>query len=116
MAARTIEAYYDNSCDSHGLFEPYAVAQTPLYETHINKYEVIGIDVLTFLQRGENPKTFIDRIVVAVLSDVREKWPNINHLNEMTLANALATVHEQTGARFIFVIDEWDAVIREANM
>ena len=113
VAARTIEAYYDNSCDSHGLFEPYAVAQTPLYETHINKYEVIGIDVLTFLQRGENPKTFIDRIVVAVLSDVREKWPNINHLNEMTLANALATVHEQTGARFIFVIDEWDAVFRQ---
>ncbi len=113
VAARTIEAYYDNSCDSHALFAPYTVAQSPLYEQHINRYDVIGIDVLTFLQRGEEPRTFIDRVVVAILADVCKKWPNIENLEKMTLADALATVHEQTGARFIFVIDEWDAVFRQ---
>ena len=31
---------------------------------------------------------------------------------EKTLADALIKVHEKTGARFVFVIDEWDAVFR----
>ena len=113
VAARTIEAYYDSSCDSHALFAPYAIAQEPSYETHINKYEVIGIDVLTFLQYTQDPKTFINRIVESVIEEVCEKWPDIEKLNAMTLADALAMVHEKTGARFIFVIDEWDAVFRQ---
>ena len=113
VAARTIEAYYDNSCDSHELFVPYMIAQDPSYETHINKYDVIGIDVLTFFLRGDDPKTFIDRMEASILADVCEKWPGIEGLNQMRLANALATVHEKTGARFVFVIDEWDAVFRQ---
>ena len=113
VAARTIEAYYDNSCDSHALFAPFAIAQEPSYETHINKYDVIGIDVLTFLQYTQNPKTFINRIVESVIGEMCDKWPDIAELRAMTLADALATVHAKIGARFIFVIDEWDAVFRQ---
>ena len=59
VAARTIRAYYDNSCDSHELFAPYEIARDPSYETHINKYDVIGIDVQSFFQVGQDPKSFI---------------------------------------------------------
>ena len=113
VAARTIEAYYDNSCDSHDLFAPYAIAKDSLYETYINKFDVIGLDVLTFLQLGQNPKTLMERLSAAVVSELCEKWPDIAGLKECTLADALATIHEKTGARFIFVIDEWDAVFRQ---
>ena len=113
VAARTIEAYYDNSCDSHALFAPYAIAREPSYEMHINKYDVIGIDVLTFLQYTQDPKTFINRIVESVIGEVCDKWPDIAELRAMTLADALATVHAKIGVRFIFVIDEWDAVFRQ---
>ena len=113
VAARTIEAYYDNSCDSHDLFAPYVIAKDSLYETYINKFDVIGLDVLTFLQLGQNPKTFIERLSAGVVSELCEKWPDIAGLKESTLADALATVYEKTGARFVFVIDEWDAVFRQ---
>lgn len=112
VAARTIRAYYDNSCDSHELFAPYAIAQDPSYEMHINKYDVIGLDVQAFFLRGDNPKTFIDRMESAVLAEVSSKWPEIAEPKDMRLANALIKVHEKTGARFVFVIDEWDAVFR----
>ncbi len=112
VAARTIRAYYDNSCDSHELFAPYAIAQDPSYEAHINKYDVIGLDVQAFFLRGDNPKTFIDRIEASVLEEVCAKWSDIAGLNQMRLVNALIKVHEKTGARFVFVIDEWDAVFR----
>ena len=113
VAARTIRAYYDNSCDSHALFAPFTIAQDPSYETHINKYDVIGIDVLTFLQYTQDPKTFINRIVESVIGEMCDKWPDIAELRAMTLADALATVHAKIGTRFIFVIDEWDAVFRQ---
>ena len=112
VAARTIEAYYDNSCDSHELFAPYIIARDPSYETHINKYDVIGLDVQAFFQSGQEPKTFIQRIRLAVLEEVCEKWPSVDGIQEMTLADALIEVHAKTGAKFIFVIDEWDAVFR----
>ena len=112
VAARTIRAYYDNSRDSHALFAPYAIAQDPSYETHINKYDVIGLDVQSFFQVSQDPKTCVARLAAAVRSELCEKWPNITGLDEMTLPDALVAVHKQTGARFVFVIDEWNAVFR----
>ena len=112
VAARTIRAYYDNSCDSHELFAPYAIAQAPSHETHINKYDVIGIDVQSFFQVGQEPKMFVARLSAEVLEEVCSKWPDIEGLKEKTLADALIKVHAKTGARFVFVIDEWDAVFR----
>lgn len=112
VAARTIRAYYDNSCDSHELFAPYEIAQHPTYEDHINKYDVIGLDVQAFFLRDQDPKTFIDRMAMAVLEEVCEKWADIDGLYDLGLVNALIKVHEKTGAKFVFVIDEWDAVFR----
>ena len=112
VTARMIRAYYDNACDSHALFAPYAIAQDPSYETHINKYDVIGIDVQSFFLRGDDPKTFIDRMEADILLEVCAKWPDIDELKNMRLVNALIKVHKKTGARFVFVIDEWDAVFR----
>ncbi|MBQ9243845.1 MAG: AAA family ATPase, partial [Proteobacteria bacterium] len=70
VAARTIRAYYDNSCDSHELFAPYEIARDPSYEMHINKYDVIGLDMQAFFLRSEDPKTFIDRMEAEVLDEV----------------------------------------------
>ena len=112
VAAQTIQAYYDNSCDSRELFAPYEIARDPSFEAHINKYDVIGLDLLAFFQRKHDPKTFIDRLEIGVMAEVRDKWPDIDGLVDMTLADALVKVHEKTGAKFVFVIDEWDAIFR----
>ena len=112
VAAKTIQAYYDNSCDSRELFATYEIARDPSFEAHINKYDVIGLDLLAFFQRRHDPKTFIDRLEMAVLAEICDKWPDIDGLVDMTLADALVKVHDKTGAQFVFVIDEWDAVFR----
>ena len=112
VAAKTIQAYYDNSCDSRELFAPYEIARVPSFEAHINKYDVIGLDLLAFFQRSHDHKTFIDRLEMAVLAEICDKWPDIDGLVDMTLADALVKVHDKTGAQFVFVIDEWDAVFR----
>ena len=112
VAAQTIQAYYDNSCDSHDLFAPYELARDPSYEDHINKYDVIGFDVQSFFLLDDDPQAFIKRLETAVLEEVCAKWSDIDGLKGMGLVNALIKVHETTGAKFVFVIDEWDAVFR----
>lgn len=44
-AARMLCAYYDCTCDSHELFDKYTIAKSESYEEHINKYNVIYLDV-----------------------------------------------------------------------
>ncbi len=112
VAAKTIQAYYDNSCDSRELFAPYEIARVPSFEAHINKYDVIGLDLLSFFLHGEDPKAFIERIKAEVLEEICEKWSDIDGLKDIGLVRALRKVNEKTGAKFVFVIDEWDAVFR----
>ena len=112
VAAQTIQAYYDNSCDSRELFAPYEIARDPSFAAHINKYDVIGLDLLSFFLHGEDPKAFIERIKAEVLEEICEKWSDIDGLKDIGLVRALRKVNEKTGAKFVFVIDEWDAVFR----
>ena len=48
-AAKMLAAYYDCSCDSHGLFEGLAISKDISYEAHINKYHVLYLDITGFL-------------------------------------------------------------------
>ncbi len=57
-AARMLSAYYDCSCDSHSLFDDKKIASAPDYEKHINKYNVIYLEMTyftSFLKRKNIP-------------------------------------------------------------
>lgn len=44
-AAAMLVAYYDKSCDSSGLFDDLIIAGDPEYRTHLNKYNVLCMDM-----------------------------------------------------------------------
>ena len=116
-AALMLCSYYDKSCDSQELFSNYAIAEKPDYKTHLNRYHVISLDVSGFISEAKKknlplkdiPYT-IDR---AILSEVLELYPNLrksDNLNEVLLD--LVNI---TGTQIVFIIDEWDSMIREAK-
>ena len=45
FAAKMLYAYYDQSCDSHALFDGLEISQDPSYEKYINRYPVIYLDI-----------------------------------------------------------------------
>ena len=47
QAAKMIDAYYSFGSDSRELFAPYKIAKEKDFETHLNKYNVIHVDVLS---------------------------------------------------------------------
>lgn len=111
FAAKMLCAYYDRTCDSSGLFDDLAIAADPEYPRHRNKYNVIYLDMTGVI--GEASITdIVSYIKRNVLCELAVACPGLEIAEGFspTLANAVAF----TGHKFIMIIDEWDAPIREA--
>ena len=116
-AAKMLCAYYDCSCDSRGLFEDKEIAGTQGYLTHLNKYHVVYLDITGFLSEAKRQRKLMidipEKIVDAVHKELMNLYPELA-LGENIMEDMIHCV-EETGRKFIFIIDEWDALIREAK-
>ena len=114
MAAKMLCAYYDKSCDSRSLFADLEIASHPSFEQHLNKYPVISIDAGFFVSMHRN-KSVIEAMNTDIIREVNSVYTNVPVLEEDDLMQYLIRVSLTTGDRFIFIIDEWDAVLRECG-
>ena len=49
----------------------------------------------------------------ALIADIREAFPDVEAKEDDTLMRYLLRVHAATGDTFFFIVDEWDAILRE---
>ena len=114
FAAQMLCAYYDRSCDSSGLFDDLAIATDERlngsYRQHLNRYDVIYLDMTNIMGKAapQDILPFIEKRVAEELSVIYPQLKVGNAFDE-TLLSAV----ELTGNKFIMLIDEWDAPIRE---
>lgn len=113
MAANMLCAYYDKSCDSSALFDRFVIAKDASYREHLNKYSVIYIDVTNFTTEYSGREDIIDILQAKVKADVREAYTAIDYDEDSSLMDILLAISIHTGEKFIFIIDEWDALCRE---
>ena len=117
-AAKMLTAYYDCSCDSHELFDDKLIAQTKDYKKHLNKYNVIYLEITSFISQARREGialTEVPGMIVKALSDELDAL-NMTAEPDKELKEKLTAVSESlNGRKFVFIIDEWDAVIREAK-
>jgi len=115
-AAKMLCAYYDCYCDSRGLFEDKEIARTEGFLTHLNQYHVINLDITGFISDAtvrDIPLSNVpDMIADAIYRELTESDPE---LKGKSLADAMIGYVEKSGKEFVFIIDEWDALIREAK-
>ena len=114
MAAKMLQAYYDRSCDSRELFADLEITGHPSFEKHLNKYPVISIDVGFFVSIHKDA-TVISQMDSEVRKEVSQAYPNIPLEDDDNLMAYLIRVSLKTGDRFIFIIDEWDSILRECG-
>lgn len=118
FAAKMLSAYYDCSCNSHGLFDDKEIAWTQDYARHLNQYNVICLDITGFIsdmKRKKKPLDLVpDMIVETIQNELKSMDPAL--AEEKNLNDCIIQYVERHGGRqFIFIIDEWDAMIREAK-
>ena len=109
-AAQMLCAYYDKTCDSHELFSAYDISEDKSYEKHLNKYDVIYLD-MTNLLGNVKPEELIRFIIENVTEEIIDSYPEVSSGN--TFDQTLIKCISYTGNKFIMIIDEWDAPIRE---
>lgn len=114
--ADMLTAYYSKGCDSKELFSQREIANDDTFEKHLNKYDVIHVDIQGCLANVKNDaEDVIDFIEKSVITELVEEHPNILNKNITTLTGALSEINVKTGIRFIIIIDEWDVLIRNNN-
>lgn len=114
FAAKMLCAYYDRSCDSSALFDDLEIAATQnpaaSYHKYLNQYDVIYLDMTAVI--GEtSTEDFVPYIKRNIVCELKEIYPKLK-VAEGFVPTLVNTV-EMTGTKFIMIIDEWDAPIRE---
>ena len=107
--ARMLVAYYDCSCKSEALFDDKKIAATKLYKEHMNKYNVIRLDIASFASLARNEgisyQSVPKMIKEALKADLARSGFDL--LENETLCDALIRIATQPkGKQFVFIIDE----------
>ena len=113
MAAKMLCAYYDKSCDSRELLHGLKTEQDKSFETYLNKYYVICVDMTDFTTRFRNEKEIVKIMQQEIIDDVLKVFPDIEVKERDDLMSILYSICERTDERFLMIIDEWDAILRE---
>ncbi|MCD8076944.1 MAG: ATP-binding protein [Lachnospiraceae bacterium] len=114
-AAAMLAAYYDKSCDSGELFEGLEISRSASYEKHLNTLDVIYLDISWFVSVSSDIQNVVFDIQENVIEELQDAFPGYIKRGEKVLANALLSISQQTKEKFFIIIDEWDALFREAK-
>ena len=115
ITADMLTAYYSRGCDSRDMFSSLKISQTPDWEKHLNKYDVIHFDVQWCMEPAGGPENLVDFITQNTLQELRSLYSAELPENITSLPEALSLINDATQKRFVIIIDEWDVLIRDAS-
>lgn len=113
MAAEMLLAYYSCGCDSKEMFRKLKIARRPDFEKHMNKYNVIHINMVDFLSESHNMDEMISEIQKSILFEITDEFSDVRFYDSKKLTRSLKDVFAKHSTPFIFIIDEWDCIFRE---
>ncbi|MDR1766403.1 MAG: ATP-binding protein [Lachnospiraceae bacterium] len=112
ITANMLSAYYNRMRDSAGLFAGLAIAHDPSYESYLNKFHVIFLDIGKLLSRS-GVGDMIDKLDKTLTREIQRVYPDIPRDADMTLPDYINELYEVTGIGMVIIIDEWDCIFRE---
>ncbi len=113
IAGNMISAYYSKGCDSSGVFENLSIAKSASYEEKRNRYNVIQIDLNSEYQNAEDKSKMFTALTREIKKEMRVQFPAVEISDGDSLAMSILRIYDQTGETFVFVIDEYDVLVRE---
>lgn len=103
-------AYLGRYADAGEIFDDLAIAGTDLYREHLNKYNVIYIDLSKIPENCRTYQAYQDRISEGIRKDLLKAYAGAVEDADRSVWDILSDVYRQTGEKFVFIMDEWDAV------
>ena len=113
MALKMLAAYYSRGCESSDLFQGLKIEKDKTFREHLNQYDVIFLNMQQFLIRTGKNGDVTEYLERAVMEELRETYGSLFSGQITDLSEALEKIYAKTEKQFIFLIDEWDCVMRE---
>ncbi len=110
VMANMVGAFFSKAQDSREIFENLAIKNTDCYEKHINQHNVIYIDFSKYDDECTGYKAYISNIKELLREDLHAAYPECDFRENGTVAEDFMRIHMKKQEKFIFVLDEWDAV------
>lgn len=117
IAAKMLSAYYSKGCDSSELFGAFKIKKDDSFFKYLNQYDVIFLDIQLLIGRAGGVENLISYINKVVIRELKKEYSQYMQEEEESLSAVLAMIYEQRREKkgFIFVVDEWDCIFREAK-
>lgn len=112
-AANMLAAYYSKGADSEEMFKALEISTAADFKEHLNKYDVIHIDIQWFLTNCSTADEVVGLITGEILSELKELYPDALNKDVQNLSDALSRINNYSGQKFVIIIDEWDVLIRD---
>ncbi|MCI9213069.1 MAG: AAA family ATPase [Ruminococcus sp.] len=114
VMANMIGSFLGKAADAGNLFHDSAIMQNPKCALHLNKYNVIFIDFSRMPRSSNNFALYIDRIQNGINRDLKETYPQVEIDMSGAVWDNLFNIFQYTNDKFIFIIDEWDAIFHKS--
>ena len=112
MTLEMLAAYYSRGCESEDLFKGFKIEEEETFKEHLNRYDVIYLNMQQFLIEADAGKE-TEYLETEVLKELCGEYKESLKDWDAGLASALRKIFVETDRQFIFLIDEWDCVMRE---
>lgn len=109
-----LSAYYSKGCDSRKMFESLKLAQTPEWDKHLNKYNVIYINMQRFLSNSSSMDELLGLLKRSLMKDFKRAYKDYEDIDfDCGLSFCMEDIFAEEKIPFVILIDEWDCVFRE---
>ena len=130
VTAHMLSAYYSKGYTGQNIFDKLEIANKPSFAEHLNKYNVLYIDMNSIRDdyiaytededlQVKGVTSIVDYLQYSVIEELKEDKEYANILSESrkvgkkNLSSALNEICNQTKEQFILIMDEWDLICRE---
>lgn len=113
VMANMVGAFFGKAADAKEIFASLKIAKSAHYEQHLNKYEMIYIDFSRMPRNCGEYTQYMDRIQDGINHDLIEAYPDMELDAGRAVWDNFQAIFERTKNKFVFVMDEWDAVFHK---
>lgn len=106
VAANMLGAFLGKAADGREVFDRLHIRKSDRYETHLNRHNVICIDFSEIPEKCSSYDQYITRITEGIKKDLQQEYA----AGDGALWDIMTDIFQKTGEKYIFIIDEWDAV------
>ena len=90
-----LAAYYSRGCDSREMFEGLKISRIKDWDEHLNKYNVIHINMQEFLSNSNSMEELLDLLTRSLLWELTDEFSDVRMFDNTNLSRTMKDIYNQ---------------------